>query len=324
MPPTEPESGAFRGKRQPWAIERAVLEAVAYADVFEYPLTLHEVHRYLVRVSASFEEVASVLRSSRVLRAHLARRGEFYLLDGRDEIVDTRRRRAAVAADLWPPAVQYGHVIARLPFVRMVAVTGALAVDNVEPDTDIDYLIVTAPGRLWLCRALVVAVVRFAERKGVWLCPNYFLSENLLAFEERSLYAAHEVTQMVPIAGMVTYRRLRRLNAWTDTLLPNAVGPPGRLNGNRVNDAAVRRHPLRRIGEAVLRTGVGGMIEQWEMQRKVRKFTRHADDHVETNFSVDCCKGHFDSHGTRTLDAFNERMHKIGQAVDWSNGQIVE
>src|SRR5262249_52352610 len=152
-----------------------------------------------------------------------------------------------------------------LPFVRMVAVTGALAMDNLADD-DIDYLIITEPGRLWLCRALVVAVVRTAAMRGVELCPNYFLSEQALELEERNLFTAHEVTQMVPLYGMQTYQRLRELNQWTDAYLPNAGGPP-----RRVAPAELGRHRARRILERTLRSRVANPVERWEMRRKVRK-----------------------------------------------------
>ena len=41
------------GSRTAPSLERAIVEAVAYADVFEYPLTADEVHRYLGGVAGA-------------------------------------------------------------------------------------------------------------------------------------------------------------------------------------------------------------------------------------------------------------------------------
>jgi hypothetical protein len=38
-----------------------------------------------------------------------------------------------VASRMWPQAARYAQAIARLPFVRLVALTGALTMDNVDP-----------------------------------------------------------------------------------------------------------------------------------------------------------------------------------------------
>jgi hypothetical protein len=184
----------------------------------------------------------------------------------------------------------------------MVAVTGALAMDNVA-DEDIDYLIVTEAGRLWLCRAVVVGVVRLAALRGVTLCPNYFLSERALTLTERSLFTAHEVTQMVPLAGLETYERLRRLNGWTETFLPNAAGPPRHVGAV---EPSTRR--IRGLAEAALRTRLVGSLERWEMRRKVRKLGARGAEHLEAGFSPDWCKGHFGDHGQRTLDRYRERL----------------
>jgi hypothetical protein len=281
--------------------------AIAYGDVFDYPLTVPEVHRYLSGVEARPDQVATLVASGYLAARGLVRRDGHVMLAGREGISDTRRRRHEVATRLWPDARRYARVIARLPFVRMIAVTGALAIDNVEPDADIDYLVVTSPGRLWLCRALVVAVVRWAGRRGVRLCPNYFLSEDALVLSDRSLFTAHELAQMVPLAGASMYLRMRALNAWTARWLPNAGGPP-----RQVEIVGPWNSMATRLAERGLQSPIGACVERWEMGRKVRRFRARADAHPEAAFGADRCKGHFDGHGRRTLAALTVRLRALG------------
>jgi hypothetical protein len=191
----------------------------------------------------------------------------------------------------------------------MVAVTGALAMDNCEPGDDIDYLVVTETGRLWLCRALVVAVVRLARLRGVALCPNYFLTDRSLALTDCNLFTAHELAQMVPIAGLAVYQEMRGLNPWLLSFLPNAGGPP-RLDGG----LTPRGRGVTRALERLLRTPPGDWLERWEMTRKIRRLSRQAGGQVEgeAQFTVDWCKGHFDAHGERTLTGFAQRLRRLG------------
>src|SRR5262245_48045099 len=102
-------------------LDWAILQAVAYADVFGYPLTSVEIHRYLVGLSAPLAEVQAILRNGRLVPHYLAECNSYFTLSGREALVETRRHRAAVASSLWPRAVRYGQMIARLPFVRLVA-----------------------------------------------------------------------------------------------------------------------------------------------------------------------------------------------------------
>ena len=299
----------------PHVVATAILQTVAYADVFDYPLTAGEIHRYLIGVSASPVAVQAVLEGTGPITQRLVRCQDYYTLPGREAIVETRRHRAEVAARIWPRAVHYGRIIAGLPFVRMVAVTGALAVDNVEPDADIDYLIVTEPERLWLCRALVILLVRLAARRGDVLCPNYFLSERALIIQERNLFTAHELVQMVPLAGLPVYHRMRQLNAWAAHFLPNAHDPPQKP-GIEPHTEPPPWYAIRTLAEAALRTPAGGWLERWEMGRKVRKFSAQTDGHTEAAFCADWCKGHFDAHGQRTLEAFTRRLQELNPSPD--------
>ncbi|MBV9547740.1 MAG: hypothetical protein JOY61_25480, partial [Chloroflexi bacterium] len=235
----------------------------------------------------------------------LTRSGKYITLAGREQTIETRRHRAAVSAQYWQRATRYGRLIGSVPFVRMVAVTGALAMDNVA-DADIDYMIVTESGRLWLSRAFVVGLVRVAAARGVTLCPNYFLSERALVIDEKNLFTAHEVTQMVPISGSATYAKFRELNHWTAGFLPNAVGSPRRIA------VAEPRHPgVRAAAEYALRSPLGSGMEHWERTRKMRKLGRRGNGHTEAAFGPDWCKGHFDDHGQLTLARYSARLEAL-------------
>jgi hypothetical protein len=196
-------------------------------------------------------------------------------------------------------------LIARLPFVRMVAVTGSLAMDNVNDNADLDYLIVTEPGRLWLCRALVLALDRFARLRGVRLCPNYLVSQRSLSFTPQNIYIAHELAQMVPLAGMDVYGEIRECNRWMEQFLPNAGGPP---RSDRIRPAAASRTGAATWLEALLRTPLIDRVEAWEMDRKIRKLSLENDGNPEAIFSPDCCKGHSQRHAQKTLSEINRKL----------------
>lgn len=289
-------------------LQRAILQTVAYADVFDYPLTDREIHRYLIGNPSPLEGVRWFLEDTSLL----SQVGGFHTFPGREALVRIRRRREGVSSRLWRHALRYGRLIAGLPFVRMVAVTGALAVNNVEPGADIDYLVVTEPGKVWSCRAMILLLARMARLQGITLCPNYLLSLHSLAFPDQNLYAAHEFAQMVPLAGLDVYERMHESNPWVASFLPNAVSAP------EVPAVSVypRTRSLERPAlERLLRTSPFAMLERWEMDRKIRMLRSEQGGSPESHFSADCCKGHAHRHQEHIYGALNDRLDYWSQEV---------
>ncbi len=279
----------------------SVFHTLAYADVFDYPLTAHEVYRYITSPGASFEEIAQQLEKN----DFFSNIEEYYTLRGREEIVQTRKRRAEIARQLWPRAVRYGGIIASLPFVKMVAVTGSLAMSNTEEAKDIDYLIVTAPNHLWTCRAFALLVTKLAKLEGVNLCPNYLITTNALVLEERSLYVAHELAQMIPLSGLEIYDEIRRLNSWMVDYLPNSLIAPEMPDYVTLMK---KSHLIQKVLETLLRLPFAKWFEKWEMDRKIARLTQEQSSSFESYFSADVCKGHIDKHGQKTEHAIQERL----------------
>ncbi len=286
----------------------SVHHTLAYADVFEYPLTAPEVYRYLTSTKATIAEVTRALSD----RSLFSRTEEFFTLPGREEIVETRKRRAQVAARLWSKAARYGRIIAQLPFVRMVAVTGSLAMNNTDEGKDVDFMIVTAPNHLWTSRALALLIARIARLEGICLCPNYLVTTNALKLKERSLYVAHELAQMVPLSGMDIYDETLRLNNWIYDYLPNASGAPEMSHGvQRIK----RRSVIQKCLELILNLPFGAWFEKWEMNRKMERLTREQAHSVESFFSAEVCKGHMDRHGENIVAALAFRLNTVATPV---------
>ncbi len=282
-------------------LEKAILLTVTYADIFNYPLTVNEMHRYLIGQTAAIEEVYA----SACKMASLNQVGIYFHLSGRGEIIACRERRARASALLWQSALAYKHLLAQIPYVRMLAITGSLAVNNSDQDDDIDLLVVTDPGRLWMCRAMMMLVVRYALLRGVRLCANYLVSTRSLEFPDKNLYAAHELAQMVPLTGLEIYDEIWRQNAWVQAYLPNASGA---LLSPVRQDEADQRMPLRAFLEAALRHPAVDRVESWEMNRKIARFSREQRGSLESGFSADYCKGHAHRHQQRTGAALAERL----------------
>lgn len=285
-------------------LHNAILQTIAYADVFDYPLTPNEIHRYLVGRHANRDEVEQALREGSLFHASEG----YYILPNREGLIPVRLKREKTAAKMWPQALGYGQVIAHLPFVRMVAITGSLAMNNVNGNPDIDYFIVSARGRLWMTRAMVLAITRVAAVQGIRLCPNYLVTEDALAFPNQTLYAAHELAQMVPVFGMDVYERICRHNSWKDQFLPNAQGLPPTMDRVKIRAS---RPVLKSLFEKVLGTPPGEWFEHWEMQRKIRKLSREQRDSAESCFAADYCKGHNLQHGLRTERVYRERLEHL-------------
>ncbi len=286
-------------------IEAAVVKALVYADLFDWPLSPAEIHRYLP-VSARLDEVHAAL-SSLQMKEWVDTIDGLFLLRGRETLVEARHQRAAISARLWPQAVRYARLVSRLPWVRLVAVSGSLAVDAAVDDADVDFFIVTENGRLWLTRALTIATGRFASAATstpkTRLCPNYLVTVSALHLPQRDLFTAHELAQMVPLFGPDAYYALLERNNWYRQLLPNHPGYRGTITdlGDRGSH---------RIIERVLSDRLVGRIERYEMQRKTTRLRLGALT-PEAQFDASICKGHFGQHRARTLEAFQARLRGL-------------
>lgn len=190
------------------------LATVAYADIFDYPLTQEELTRWMIFGGGPPKQ-----------------KKEYYFLSGRDHLVAVRQKRAAWQREKWAIARSAANILSKIPTVRLVGVTGGLAMNNAKKEDDIDLFIVTSEGWLWTSRLLATILMDFFGLRrrpnemsvANKICLNMFTSELAALKSERDLFSAHEVLQMEPIFDRKnTYKKFLQANRWASKFLPNA------------------------------------------------------------------------------------------------------
>ncbi len=292
-------------------LSQAILQTVTYSDVFDYPLTADEIQKYLVGVKASRTEVQQALQHSTTL-SHCE---IYFTLPRRTTIVEIRKQREARSKQILPLALRYGKILGALPFIRMVALTGSLAVMNVSDAADFDYMLVAAKGRVWTARAFALLFNRFVRPFGWTICPNLILAESSLAWHTYDLYSAREFCQMIPITGFDVYRKLIEANEWIQEFLPNAYPESNRLLFEKSQKQA---SAFQKFFEFPLRGKLGDFFERWEMNRKIARFSKQAGFGEETIFNPEICQGNFDQHRQWTQNAFKEKLNIVASDVKLS------
>ncbi len=216
----------------------AILKTLHYADFFDFPLTADEIHRYLVEplTIEVLKEALSQMSADPPKAGTIRRAGSYYCLLGREEIVRIRQQRERWSGPKLKKARKVASLLKLIPWIKLVGVTGALALENSDEDDDIDLMIITSPQRLWLTRGLVVTFLRLFgqyRRPGKikdMVCPNLMIGEDALEFPDHDLFTAHEIAQMKPVfdRGSVCQKFLEA-NQWVKEFLPNAIKTNSKL-----------------------------------------------------------------------------------------------
>lgn len=211
-------------------IDYAVIKTVCYADVFDYPLTFREITKRLIEHRDSPDEIQRALAGEK----NISFKNGFYFLKGRGEIVSVRKKRKVWSGKKRKIAGRVALLLRFIPSVKLVGISGGLAIDNCERSDDIDLFIICRRNLLWTTRLLVTLIIHLTGMRRVpkegkaknKICLNMFITEDSLTLPkgERDLFAAHEVIQMSQIYSKQNlYGKFLSSNGWVMKFLPNAL-----------------------------------------------------------------------------------------------------
>ena len=290
--------------------ELAVLQSVVYASLFDYPLTLEQLHESLVGIRANTETIASWWRTSELLQAAVEYRDGLFFPSGRGDLIATRARREAVSRDLLERDQRILSLVSRMPFVRMVALSGSLAHLNAEGSADLDLFVITAPKRVW---SVTLAVLMLSKLSG-WrkhLCLNYVVSERAMKIVPEDLFTANQIIHLRPVFGDTVFERFVKANGFVRTHYPNfelgqgsKASMPQSLKASIPQSLKAFCERVLSLGPAQLGEALSRRVYGWHLGRKAATW----QSRDEVRLEVECLKLHTSSHRASTLGKFENAM----------------
>jgi len=254
--------------------EQAIAATLVYFDIFDYPLTIDEIARWLP-LSISFTR-SRLLRLTKELakKGFLAQKEGFYFLSGRGKIVLKRKENKEASGLKLKIAQKIARILIKVPGVLLVGLTGNLAMMDAQESDDIDLLIITRRDKIWTARFLTVLLLEIlgqrrrpkSKRIKDKICLNLFLDEAHLRFKKnrQDLYTAHEILQMKPLAEKENiYQRFLKANAWTKDFLPHAFQEKMGMHRQDLNVFSKKRHSKGILIEKVLSS-----LQLWYMRKR--------------------------------------------------------
>lgn len=214
-------------------LQKSILKTLAFFDIFDYPLTLVEVYKWLYQPIGEYSlyDISQELQGG-ALSSLVSSADGFYFLSGRQAIIKTRLRRYQMAEKKYQIALRAATFLRWIAFVRMIAVCNNVGYNNGSKDSDIDFFIIVKQGRLWWSRLAITLVTTLLgiRRHGIKVvdrvCLSFYTADNHLNLSDISLkpidpYLVYWLATLAPIYNRDTYDQFMESNYWLKDYLPN-------------------------------------------------------------------------------------------------------
>lgn len=296
--------------------EKYILRALLYFDIFKHPLLPDEIYRF---------SPGSVTRNIHEILFHLNKRGlihhihPFYSLRKERSIIEQRLKSNARARKKLRLARVIAACIAQLPFVRSIAISGSLSKGVAGSRSDIDYFIITHPGRVWVVRAMLAVFKRvFLLNSHRYLCANYYVDTRHLEIEDKNIYTAMEVATLIPMYGHASFKRFIDANDWVHRWLPNALKTGVKPQRDRISvfkrlfEHLLRNRSVDWLDSAILHLAINRLRKKYQAQYPVAVYE------VAFRSRPGVSKNHPMNYQGRVLNALEEKISQFEHEFDLS------
>ncbi len=216
--------------------ELGIISLLSYVELFDYPLKESEIFSYYFGDPSAGNLDRKIIKESLdylVGQGILSRDSSagFYFFPDKSYTVETRLEREESSRKILLKVRKISRLLAFLPWVRFIGVTGALSSLNSPPDDDADLIIITAHNRLWLARLIAFLALKILRlKKGQKrirgrnaICVNVWMDEQYLDVnpQDRDLVVAYDIIRIKPLIdkdGLL--EKFINTNSWIRNFFP--------------------------------------------------------------------------------------------------------
>lgn len=213
------------------SIQQAILITIKYFDIFDYPPTCKQIHKYLYQEKSAIKDVAQALTKLEK-NGLVGKKNNYWFLKGRKELTQKRIAKEKHSKKLKSRLFYLGWLLKLVPFIRSVVITNNLAFNNAGQSSDIDLLILTKKDRLWTTRFFTTLIInltglRVMNKKADpgQICLNFFLDEGNLSLlpidRDYQIFRSYWIALSKPLYDHGLFGSFLENNSWALANFPN-------------------------------------------------------------------------------------------------------
>ena len=204
-------------------VKENILRTLLYYDIFSHPLKPEEIFIFLPQNSVPKNEIIKLIKDlSTDSDSKFAECSGYVYVKPNEHYIEIRRKKEKCSRRMWRMARIMTHIIKRFPFVKAVFISGSLSKNSSEEISDIDFMVVTKSGRLWVARTFLMIFKKiFLLNSYKYFCLNYFITEDNLEIKFKNVFTATEVAYIKSTFNTELMNEFVMANKWIKEYFPN-------------------------------------------------------------------------------------------------------
>lgn len=200
-------------------IQKAIIETISYFSLFEFPLQLSELSRFLLRYSLSASEMLKIVKET----PGIVLENDYVIFSDQHSLIQKREIFQQQNEKLWKKIRFFVPFLRFFPFVRSVCICNHIPYGIVKEKSDIDLFIITESKHMFVARFFTTLFLHILKvrRHGTYIkerfCLSFYATSqglNLSQIEhpKQDIYLAYWLFGLYPVFGFSHYEKCMHEN----------------------------------------------------------------------------------------------------------------